>query len=267
MDIQITLPAIAEKLFPIFIASPCNHSGGALLQRAVCQSENSICYGDNMFDEIGSLVDWAGGLIERHENQKAMEEKVLIATLDMKPMTWMPELAPPFDIYTATLLSVVYNLPLTAQNFAKENAKDVWMVARANVQSVRMDALMSLFPKSKSIFIYRNPFDVIRDSLRDNQKADLREICSAWNGMMRDYLEYSNNDMVKIRYEDASEDTDNFIKKFEEFTGSKGMPVEILEATNEAETDSDYEISSDIRSLIEILCEDMLAVYYPNIKS
>ena len=267
MDIQITLPATAEKLFPIFITSPCNHSGGALLQRSVCQSENAICYGDNLLDEISSLVDWAGGLVERHESQRATEEKVLVATLDKKPMTWMPELAPPFDIYSATLLSVVYNLPLTAQNFASENGKDVWMISRASIPATRLDALISLFPKAKSIFIHRNPFDIIRDALRDSPKADLREICTTWNSLMREYLEYSNENLLKIRYEDASEQTDNFINTIENYTGSKGILTETVSTGDESETKSDYEISSDIRSLIEILCEDMLAVYYPNLKA
>lgn len=265
MDIEITLPATAEKLFPILITSPCNHSGGALLQRAVCQSDNAICFGDNMFDEVNSLVDWAGGLIERHETQLESEKKILSAALDRKSQTWMPELALPFDIYTRALLSVVYNLPFSAQDFASANGRDIWMMARASIPCERLDLLLSLFPKGKAIFIYRNPFDIVRDAMRDNPNANVREICKSWTTMMDEYLKFSHKSLMKIRYEDAIENTEEFITSLEKFTAVKGLSKDIIQVSCEAEIDSEFELNSDLTSIISTLCEDMLAVHYPTL--
>ncbi len=263
MDIEITLPTTAEKTFPIFITSPCNHSGGALLQRAVCASENAICFGDNFYDEIGSLVDWAGGLIDRHKKLKDSEENILKAALDRNPKTWMPELALPFNLYTGSLLSVVYNLPFTAQSYLEDIDRDIWMTSRASIPSERLDLLLSLFPKGKAIFIYRNPFDTVRDAMRDKPDSNIREICKMWNNMMADYLQFANDNLIKIRYEDALDNTEEFIATLEEFTDVKGLSKEILQVSSEAEMDSSFELNSDFKSLVEALCEDMLAVYYP----
>ena len=183
MELEVTLPPSAEKISPIFITAPCNHAGGALLQRSVSASSNGFCYGDNIFDEVLSQIDWAFELIERHQRDKVQEQKVLENTLDGKPGTWMPELAPPHDIYMASLLSAIYNLPHTAQHFAHEQSRDIWMMARASVPATRMGDLLSIFPTSKGIFIHRNPLDIVRDTLTDKPGTNVTDICVMWNKM------------------------------------------------------------------------------------
>jgi hypothetical protein len=263
MDIEITLPSTSEKTFPIFITSPCNHSGGALLQRAVCGSQNGFCFGDNFYDEISSLVDWAGGLIDRHKQLKDSEEMILNAALDRQPKSWMPELSLPFDLYIGSLLSVVYNLPFTAQTYIAEIDREIWMTSRASISSERLDLLLSLFPKGKAIFIYRNPVDMVRDAMRDNPEVNIRSLCATWNTMMHDYLKFSHTNLLKIRYEDATEQTPDFIAALEDFTAVKGLQKNIIQVSCEAEIDSSFELNSDLTSLVGTLCEDMLAVYYP----
>ncbi len=265
MDLEVTLPPNADKISPIFITAPINHGGAAMLQRAFCTGENSICYGDNLFDEVLSLIDWSVGLIERHQEHKEWENTILSRALEGDPAKWMPDLGPPSDLYAASLFSVVYNLPFTAQSFAEEQGKSVWSMARAGVISSRINDLMSMFPNSKSIFIYRNPLDVVRDSLRDQPHTNVREICEAWNVMMRDYLAFSSDRLLKVRYEDASSNTDEFLSELQDFTGASGLNPLIVNVTNEAESESDYEMGEDLKSLVQTQCGDMLAVHYPKL--
>lgn len=265
MEMEVTLPPSAEQIRPIFITSPCNHAGAALIQRSVSMSTNGFCYGDNLFDEIMSQIDWAFGLIERHQNNKEREQQVLDDALNRKPSTWMPELAPPHDIYMASLLSVIYNLPHTAQHCVQENGRDIWMLARASVAASRMNDLLSIFPTSKGIFVHRNPLDIVRDTMRDAPGSNVTDICVMWNDMMSEYLTFQSDRLLKLCYEDAQTNPDAFATSIEEFSGVTGLQGNILDAGSEAELESSFELSPEVERQIKVQCEDMLAVFYPTL--
>jgi len=265
MELEVTLPPSAEQIHPIFITSPCNYSGGALLQRSVCASTDGFCYGDNLFDEVLSQMDWAFELIDRHQAAKDHEQNTLENALSGSPATWMPDLAPSHEIYMASLMSGIYNLPHTAQHFAKQQDKNVWMMARAGVSAPRMNDLLALFPSSKAIFIHRNPLDVVRDALRDRPGTAINELCTNWNTMMREYLTFQSDRMLKLTYEYAQLDADAFTNTLQEFTGTTGLQGTVSDAGVEAELSSQYELSPDIEQQIKLQCGDMLAVYYPEL--
>lgn len=265
MELEIILPPSAENISPIFITSPCNHSGGALLQRSICRSQNGFCYGDNLFDEVQTLIDWAFQLLNRHQEAKEREQKLLNQAMAGETQIWMPELAMPHETYMASLLSVIYNLPHTAQHYAQQQGRDVWMMARAGVPSDRMVDLLAVFPSSKSIFIHRNPLDVVRDALRDRPDTNINDICSLWNDMMRNYLTTKSDRLLKLCYEDALIHQDEFVTAVEDFTGVKGLQGNITNAGIEAELDSTLELSENQVSQVKNQCEDMLAVFYPEL--
>lgn len=267
MDLEVTLPPNASMIAPLFVTAPCNHSGSAMLQRLLCTHEKGICFGDNLFDEVLSLIDWAVGLIERHQTTREPESHVLGQALAGTPARWMPELAPSFDLYMSSLFSVVYNLPYTTQEFAKDNARDVWGMARAGVPASRMGDLLSVFPMSKAIFIHRNPMDIIRDRKRDIPQTAITEVCAEWNLSMRDYLAASDDRLVKIRYEDAVADAATVRATIEGMTGLEGLSDDILSEGNEAELGAAVELADDEIAQIQKQCGDMLAVYYPELLS
>ncbi len=267
MELDVILPPKAETIAPITITSPGNHAGAAMLQSAICASDNAICYGDNFYDEISSLLDWAINLIERHQNIRSVEEKVLNAALEREPAKWMPELAPPYDLYTASIFSVVYNLPFTAQSFAQQNGRDIWAIARSNIRSSRMMDMISVFPRSHGIFIYRNPMNIVRDAICDNPDSDVANICDAWSATMRDYLSLSSEKVLKLRYEDASDTPDDVIQTIENFTGITGLRADIIARNNEAELLEADQLDDDMIASIKNKCADMLAVYYPEMVS
>lgn len=265
MELEVILPSNAEKIAPIFVTSPMNYNGGALLQRMACASDNGFCYGDNLLDEILSQIDWAFELVERHQNAKENEKMILQNALDRNPATWMPELGPPLDLYTASLMSVIYNLPHTAQHYALEQGRSVWMVGRAAIAVSRLKDMLGIFPQSKIIIIHRNPLDTIRDALRDRPTSDVRELCISWNVMMRDYLGIKSDRVLKILYESAQTNSEEFRNELEEFTGLQGTTDQIINTGSEAELPSSFELSNTLENQIKDLCADMLAVYYPHL--
>jgi len=267
MNLEVTLPPNASMIAPLFITAPCNHSGGAMLQRLICTHENGICFGDNLFDEVLSLIDWSVALIDRHQNTREPEAHVLAQAIAGKPARWMPELAPPFDLYTSSLFSVVYNLPYTTQEFARENGRDVWGMARAGVAASRIGDLLSVFPQSKAIFIYRNPMDVVRDRKRDMPQSVITEVCAEWNLSMRDYLAAPTDRLTKIRYEDTQSDSAKTQELLETITGLNGLSLDVLSEGNEAELESNLELTEQEVAQIQLQCADMLAVYYPEMIS
>ncbi len=265
MELEIVLPTSAESISPIFITSPSNHSGGGLLQRSVCKTSNGFCFGDNLFDETLTLVDWAFGLIKRHQDAKERERQLLDLAIAGEPQTWMPELAMPYEMYMASLLSVIYNVPHTAQHYAKEQGRDIWMMARAGIPSDRLTDLLSIYPQSKAIFIYRNPLDTIRDALRDRPEISINDMCALWNDMMKGYLTIKSDRLLKLCYEDSLIRQDEFVNAVEEFTGLTGLQGNIINAGVEAELESDLELTDEQTNAIKNNCEDMLAVFYPEL--
>lgn len=265
MELEVILPPSAESVSPIFITSPMNYCGGALLQRIACSSDNGFCFGDNFFDEILSQIDWAFELIERHQSAEQSEKNVHDLALERKPATWMPELALPLDIYTASLMSVIYNLPHTAQNYANDKGRDIWMVARSSITATRLTDILGVFPESKIIIIHRNPLDAIRDALRDRPGADVKEHCLLWNAMMREYLTFKSDRVLKIQYETAQENAVEFAADLGAFTGMEGITPDIVDAGSEAELESELKLDETLEIQIKELCADMLAVYYPHL--
>lgn len=264
MELEVTLPPNASMIAPVFITSPCNHSGGAKMQRLMCSHEKGICFGDNLFDEVLSLIDWAVGLIERHQMTREPELAVLEQTLAGTPARWMPELAPSFELYASSLFSVIYNLPYTTQEFAQQNGRDVWGMARAGIAASRMGDLLSVFPQSRGIFIYRNPIDVVRDRKRDVPDMGIAEICAEWNLSMRDYLAAPSERLTKIKYEDTVSDAATIRESLQEITGLGDLSLEILSEDNESELDAAVELTDADIAQIKQQCGDMLAVYYPD---
>ena len=267
MELEVILPPTAEKIAPIFVTSPTNHSGGGLIQRTVCASTNGICFGDNLFDEFLSQIDWALELVERHQTAKDIEQSLLNNVLNGEVRTWMPELGLPLDLYTAALMSVIYNLPHTAQSYAKEESRSIWMVARASVAGTRLIDLLNLFPMAKMVIIHRNPLDIIRDALRDHPTLDISELCQTWNQYMRDYLDIKSDRVIKLHYEHAQSDVEGFSQALTSFTGIEGITEQLRNAGCEAELSSESELSETLVAQIQSNCTDMLSVYYPDLVS
>lgn len=265
MDFEVTLPPLAQTIQPVMIVSPTSHCGTAMLQRAMCCSGNAVCYGDNVFEELLSIVEWATSLIEAHHERREPAEESLAAALERKPKKWMPDLAPEFKLHMSSIFSTIYNIPHTAQQFATENGYDVWGMIRNDMPPPLLADLLSVFPSGKAILIHRNPFDAARDLLRDHPQADLTDFCKTWSLGMDGYLKIRHERLIKLRYEDAEMIADAFIEKLAAATGSTGMTAESLEAGSESETTSGRELTDNERNLIAINCANMLAVYYPDL--
>lgn len=265
MDLEVTLPPTAQTISPIMITAPTSHAGTALLQRAICMSDNAICYGDNLFEQQLSIIDWATSLIEQHRPRQTLEEEALANALTRKPMKWMPDLAPEFRQHMSAIFSVIYNLPHSAEQYALDQERPVWAMIRQEIPSPLMSDLLSMYPNGKAIFIHRNPFDTVSDMLHDRPDTDVNATCELWNLAMEGYLRFSNERALKIRYEDSTDDPDGFAAKISEFTGINGLPASGIDAGNEAENEGAHPLDEAHVETIRTACADMLTVYYPEL--
>ncbi|MEQ8664790.1 MAG: sulfotransferase [Rhodospirillales bacterium] len=265
MDLEVTLPPTAQTISPIMITAPTSHGGTALLQRAICKSENAICYGDNLFEQILSIVDWSTSLIEQHRPRQALEEEALANALTRSPLKWMPDLAPEFRQHMSSIFSVIYNIPHLAEQFALEQDRAVWAMIRQEIPAPLMNDLLSMFPNGKAIIVHRNPFDTIADLLQDRPDSDVSSLCELWNMGMDGYLRFSDARALKLRYEDSTDDPAGFAEKVAEFTGIRGFPTSGIDAGNEAENEATHTLNDVRIGEIRTACADMLTVYYPEL--
>lgn len=267
MDFELTLPPTAEAISPLMITAPASHSGTALLQRAINGSSNGLCYGDNLFEEVLSIFEWATTLIEQHRPRREMEDTAIQTILKGETGLWKPDAAPEFTQHMSAIFSVIYNIPHLADSFAKEQGRDTWGMIRAALPAPVLGDLLSVFPNGKAVFVYRHPIEIARDQLRDAPDIPLASICDAWNICMNGYLKFSNDRLLKLRYEDAVDDPAALLDKVASFASLEDMALGAFPAGSEAETESGRALSDAERETILSSCEDMLAVYYPDFGS
>jgi len=265
MDFEISLPKEAYDIAPIFITAPVSHSGTALLQRSLARSSNAICYGDNLFEEILSLLDWSISLIDEQKKRKDQADRELKSALDANPTVWMPDLAPPFNHHMSAIFSAIYNIPHAAALYAKECNKPVWGIIRSSVPAPLMTDLLSMFPNSKAIFVHRRPTDAAVEMLADNSLGSVKEMCNTWNHAMRGYLELKSDRILKVAFEEISAQPAEFATRLSEFCGVQGYPVDDRNSFKEAQTVRNSQLGDADLALIQAECVDMMSVYYPEL--
>ncbi len=265
MDLQVTLPPVAQSISPIMITAPTSHGGTALIQRVMCRGANGLCYGDNMFEQTLSIIDWATSLIDQHRERQDDEETALASALSGNPGKWLPDAAPEFRQHMSSIFSTVYNIPHLAEAFAKEQSRDVWAMIRSALPAPLMSDLLSIFPNGKAVIIHRNPFDTAADLLRDHPDVDLQAFAEEWTLGMNGYLRFGDERVLKLRYEDAIDDAAAFAGTLAGFTGLSGIGADEIDAGSEAELDGEISLNEDQRSVLASACADMLTVHYPEL--
>lgn len=265
MDFEVTLPPLAQSITPLMVTAPTHHAGTTLVQQAINTSRNGLCYGDNLFEELLSVIEWATSVIEAHHNSGNTSDDSLEAALARELDGWAPELAPSFSLHMSSVFSTIYNVPGTAQSFAEENGFDVWAMIRADMPVDLLVDLLGVFPGGKAIVLQRNPFDVAAATVAETPDTDLGLLCESWNLGMDGLLKVKHERMTPLKYEDAEADPAAFVTSLSALTGIADINVDRLAANLATARANVPPLAVDQRARIAGCCEDMLAAFYPEL--
>lgn len=202
---------------PYFIYSCGWRSGSTLLQRALVSS-NALVWGEPYAASapVRSLVDFWKPLVEDLVPEGFFIDSERYRNGTIRPNQWLANLYPSrTDLLSAqrSFLTTLFEDP------AVRGQKDHWGVKFVRLGAGHAAFMQMLFPKSKSFFLIRNPYDaylsfITKISSSRNPHGwfhrwpqppvrTASEFAQVWRGLVESVARYqSASNSVVIRYED-----------------------------------------------------------------
>ncbi|GAB4515774.1 MAG: hypothetical protein Tsb0019_14780 [Roseibium sp.] len=275
---------------PILITSPTTRSGTTLLQRLVTSSENGICYGEFAGRRIAELCEFVHRemvLIQNNEERQAVEwNNVFSGHLDY----WMVGLDLPGDFGKHALVGALKFYRQHYDEATRILEKEVWGVKVPKLEFTKVVGIADLINDLKCIYIYRNPFDVIKSQKSSgwiSTRQELIEACVEWvkntdviAALKRKNFQNLPEMLHVVQYEDLVLDPESNIRAIEAFAGLRGIRREVADKkVNIWITASQDELEPAVSNrepepltpeeiaTIDAICGDRLQVLYPDIES
>lgn len=244
-DSDQSLVDYCKQLEPLFIWAPTTRCGTTLLQRLITSSDELIVYGEfeyyamdliNIFTQLTRLKD--DGQFDEDRKRYADGE------LDF----WCPHLKPDTEQLQQSVAEHFYRITTIYENTAREDGFERWGLKNPHFPEESLEPLRMLLPRSKHLFIIRNPYDVA-----ESQKGrgwissidELRETARNWNQNVQGILnQYSNDDRsLIISFNDLIEDQSETVERLEQYLDIEGIDQSVfkMKVNNWAEQGDDPE--------------------------
>ena len=193
---------------PVFIFSAGWRSGSTLMQRLLISSNEVFIWGEPLGD--AALIPKLGGVVSRI-NSTWPPDHFFYNDPDLNSFSkkWIANITPPIRYLRSSHRLIL-------QNWLSKPCKERYGLDRWGLKEVRLTIhhakyLKWLFPNSRFIFIYRNPFDAYR-SWKGNLWGDMWPgyysrsaiaFIRHWRLLMEGFLEgYKEVDGLLIKFED-----------------------------------------------------------------
>lgn len=219
-------------LSPLIVTAPVERSGTTLVQRLICSSNNGICYGENLFVEVLDMLAYATAKIQYHAADRASEEKGLQSVLEGKADRWIPNLSPAHDDYLYAIISIFYVLPRFADQYSNSIGRPIWGMKRPSLSYGAVVQLLSLLPKAKVLYVYRDIFACVRSAKArkfiENEDG-VAKMAEDWSHNLSAAIDKPDNGGLHlIRYEDLVAAPGREIARLERATGVRGIDPQVM---------------------------------------
>lgn len=235
---------------PIIVTSPTTRCGTTLVQRLLCASDNAFVYGEDIGLQIRTLTHWFVGLIQHLEqNGEAGDEDFRLA-LDGRLTDWRPGLSAPTKIVTAAWVNAFYQMPMALANYGSSIGRPVWGFKYPAYGWRTVEALLSLLPRAKVIYIFRNPIEALKSAKARKfvtNHDQVAEFSSTWAEDVVEMTRMSDNkSILLLKYESLIYDPLPEIRRIEAFCGVDNIRVSELDLkVNTFAGDPNFGLSAD----------------------
>jgi len=228
------LPAesLALQLDPLIVTAPTIRCGTTLLQRLICSSEEALLFGEPAGNDLVTALR----IIKVQTSMYAANREQFAEGLDAfaggNLNDWLIDLMPDLDGYLRAVVDG-YLQPLAyCRDFAHRAGRRVWGVKYPGWPAEVLQAIMSILPRTKLIYIHRDIVPALRSakargSLR--RDTELKAFCAQWAANMRMAAQLRDSDRVLVlSYEQLVADSESTLQRLEAFTGVTNLDRRVL---------------------------------------
>ena len=213
----------------IFIWAPTQRCGTGLLQRLVTSSKEVIVFGEDKFltDQLPKLM------IEHAELDNDIKKSTSkLASGDYEG--WFPAALPFYEDYIEAL-GGSFNLMADAYlSSAKKLGFQNWGSKLPYVSTSQLNALNTLLPQSRHIFLYRNLVDVMKSMKARrwvNNKEQFKSSCDKWFTSMSEVgRTFTGVEWMHLLSHDLLvESPESHVTELQEFLGLNQLDLKVFD--------------------------------------
>ena len=214
---------------PVFIWAPAQRCGTGLLQRLITSSKEVIVFGEDRF-----LTDNLPNLMFEHAEhaEQIKQDTGKLASGDHSG--WYPSALPNYEGYLDALAGAFQLVVNVYQKSSIELGYVRWGTKLPYAGSGQVQAINTLLPHSKHLYIYRNIFDVMR-SIKARKWVDSKEsfrlVCNNWINSIRQNVDNHGNCewFHFVSYEKLIENPKIESEKIQKFLGLNDLDQKVFD--------------------------------------
>lgn len=203
-----------ESPSPIFIFSAGWRSGSTFLQRLICSNNDTLIWGEP-FGDTGLLHHLIEPLT-RITKTRPPDSFFIQNNLEIDDLknTWIANLYPTVDDLRCAYRDMLDRLFAIR---AKQAGVSRWGLKEVRVDAAQAALFRWLYPKSKLVFLVRNPVDAYRSYSADKTWYAIRpkqpihtakQFADHWNRLASSFIQHASAlGGILVRYEDLTSDS------------------------------------------------------------
>jgi hypothetical protein len=220
-------------LAPVIVTSPTARCGTTLIQRLLSASENAFIYGEEVGHQIRTVTVWLVGMLQQLERTEAATDADFQRALAGTLTDWRPGLTAPTAVMTKAWIETYYQLPATLADFSGSIERPVWGFKAPSFNRDTLRALLSMMPKAKVIYVFRNPADVLASAKARKfvqGEEQVRQFCADWAKNLVEVSQLASDERILfVKYENLIAQRADHVRLLEAFTGARNTSETVFD--------------------------------------
>lgn len=215
--------SLASQLDPLIVTAPTIRCGTTLLQRLICSSEDALLFGESAGNDLVTALRVIKVQTAMYAANRQQFAEGLEAFSGGNRNDWMIDLMPDLDGYLRAVVDG-YLQPLAyCRDFAVRAGRRVWGVKYPGWSGEVLQAIMTILPRTKLIYIHRDIIPALRSAKARGsvrRGTELKAFCEQWSANMRMAAQLRDSDRVMVlSYDQLVGDAEQTLQRLEAFTG------------------------------------------------
>lgn len=223
----LDIPQRYLALAPVIVTSPAPRCGTTLLQRLLSTAENGFVYGEEIGLQIRNFTAWFVEVLQQSEKTGEAADADFRRALDGSLTDWRPALLAPAAVMRRAYVESFYGFPATIADYSRSIGRPIWGFKAPSLSRDTLRVLLSMMPKAKVVYVFRNLFDVLKSAKARRfvtTEEEVAKFCADWNRNLREVSELAHDERVLfLKYEDLLDRKAEHLKLLELFTGAAAL--------------------------------------------
>lgn len=229
----LVIPNRYLAIAPVIITSPTPRCGTTLVQRLISASDNAFIYGEEVGNQIGVQTTWLMGMLRQFDETGQIMDRDFRRAIDGTLQDWRPGLTAPTEVMRQAWIETFYQIPAALSNYSRSIGRPVWGFKVPSLTRDLLRAMLSMLPKAKIIYVFRNLFDVLKSAKARRFAVTDEEVsrfCAEWVKNMRETSELAQDQRILfLKYEDMLARKAEHLRLLELFVGASNVDSQVFD--------------------------------------